>query len=175
VAAAPEAPAAPEAAAPVVADIPAVEAPDAATAEASSETEPSATVTQKKTLKLRRPNFKRPTVGGLCKPGAAAAPDANDAAADAPAPAAMDAVSDIPDIADIPDIKPLPAVSASGDSDSNTVAGAPAWLNAMTLVAGIAALVVIGLCTWSLFCEAVGPDAGPNGLASFYSETDRSR
>ena len=79
-------------------------------------------------------------------------------------------------VADIPDIKPLPSAAAgSVADDSETVAGVPAWLNAMTLAVGIAALVVIGLCTWSLFCQAVGPDAGPNGLASFYSETDRSR
>ena len=49
------------------------------------------------------------------------------------------------------------------------------WLNATTLVAGIAALVVIGLCTWTLFREAVGPAAGPNDLASFHSDTDYRR
>ena len=138
-------------------------------------TEPSTTVTQKKTLKLRRPNFKRPTVGGLRKPGATASAPAADPAAAAPV-ADMDAVADIPVVADIPEIKPLP--SADMDSvadDSKSVAGAPAWLNVMTLVTGIAALVVIGLCTWSLFSQAVGPEAGPNGLASFYSETDHSR
>ena len=174
-----EKPAAPVAEAPVaeapVADIPAdVDAPTAATVAAP---EPSTTVTQKKTLKLRRPNFKRPTVGGLRKPGAtAAAPAATEAtAADAPV-ADMDAVADIPTIADIPEIKPMPTLAASSsEDDSKTVSGAPAWLNAITLVAGIAALVVIGLCTWSLFTQAVGPEAGPNGLASFYSETDRSR
>lgn len=169
-----EKPAAPVAEAPV-ADIPAdAEAPTAATVAA---VEPSTTVTQKKTLKLRRPNFKRPTVGGLRKPGATvAAPAATEApAADAPV-ANMDAVTDIPTIADIPEIRPMPtsAVSSSED-DSKTVSGTPAWLNAMTLVAGIAALIVVGLCTWSLFTQAVGPEAGPNGLASFYSETDRSR
>ena len=140
-----------------------------------SPAEPSTTVTQKKTLKLRRPNFKRPTVGGLRKPGATAAAPADDAAAPAQV-ADMDAVADIPSVADIPEIKPIsPADIAPAADDSGSVAGAPAWLNVLTLVTGIAALVVIGLCTWSLFSQAVGPEAGPNGLASFYSETDYSR
>ena len=169
-----EKPAAPVAETPV-ADIPVdTEAPTAATVAAA---EPSTTVTQKKTLKLRRPNFKRPTVGGLRKPGATvAAPAATEASAADASGSSMDAVADIPTIADIPEIRPMPtsAVSSSED-DSKTVSGAPVWLNAMTLVAGIAALIVVGLCTWSLFTQAVGPEAGPNGLASFYSETDRSR
>ena len=104
------------------------------------------------------------------EPETAAAP-----AAEAPA-ADVSSVADIPDVADIPEIKPI--VSSGGEpsaDDSKSVAGAPVWLNVTTIVAGIAALVVIGLCTWSLFCQAAGPDAGPNGLASFYSETDRSR
>jgi hypothetical protein len=169
-----EKPEAPAADAPV-ADIPAdTEAPTVATAASA---EPSTTVTQKKTLKLRRPNFKRPTVGGLRKPGAtAAAPAATEAPAADEAVADMDSVADIPSIADIPEIKPMPMAAASSSAEeSNTVSGAPVWLNAMTLVAGIAALIVVGLCTWSLFTQAVGPEAGPNGLASFYSETDRSR
>ena len=109
-------------------------------------------------------------------PISAAGASAADASAAAGAAADMGAVADIPTIADIPEIKPMPtsAVSSSED-DSKTVSGAPVWLNAMTLVAGIAALIVVGLCTWSLFTQAVGPEAGPNGLASFYSETDRSR
>ena len=147
--------------------------PTAATIAAPAE--PSATVTQKKTLKLRRPNFKRPTVGGLRKPGTEApvAP----ATPVAPAPGAdLGTVADIPDVADMPDIKPLsPVAMPPVADDSNTVAGVPSWLNVMTLVAGIAALIIIGLCTWSLFCQAVGPEAGPNSLASHYSETDRSR
>ena len=169
-----EKPAAPVAEAPV-ADIPADD--DQPTAMTMASVEPSTTVTQKKTLKLRRPNFKRPTVGGLRKPGTtSAAPAATEASGSVAPVADMDAVSDLPTLTDIPDIKPMPmsAVSSSED-DSKTVSGAPAWLNAITLVAGIAALIVVGLCTWSLFTQAVGPEAGPNGLASFYSETDRSR
>ena len=138
--------------------------------------EPSTTVTQKKTLKLKRPNFKRPTVGGLRKPGTAVPPE--ESAASEPAGSQVSdlgSVSDLGDVADIPEIKPLPSVASPTVDDSNTVAGTPAWLNAITLVAGIAALVVAGICTWSLYSQATGPDAGPNGLASFYSETDHSR
>ena len=169
---------APAASAPVADAAPAVadnaDGVSAATTVAAS-AEPSTTVTQKKTLKLRRPNFKRPTVGGLRAPGAtAAAVPAEDFAA--PQVADMDSVADIPAVADIPEIKPRSAAEmapAAGGSES--VAGAPAWLNVVTLVTGLAALVVIGLCTWSLYSQAVGPEAGPNGLASFYSETDHSR
>ena len=137
-------------------------------APAAETAESPATVTQKKTLKLKRPGFKRPTVSGLHRPGEAPA---------APAPAdGTGEVSDLSTVADIPDVKPLPSVAmAPAEDDSKTVAGVPAWLNATTLVAGIAALVVIGLCTWTLFREAVGPAAGPNDLASFHSDTDYRR
>jgi hypothetical protein len=161
-----------------VAEITPEAAPEADAAPvAAAPAEPSATVTQKKTLKLRRPNFKRPTVGGLRKPGAPAATPDSEAVAGAEAPVAdMASVADIPAVADIPDIKPLSPVSMdSVASDAGSVAGAPAWLNVMTLLAGVAALVVMGLCTWSLFSQAAGPEAGPNGLASFYTETDHSR
>lgn len=127
------------------------------------------TVTQKKTLKLQRPGFKRPTVSGLRRPGDTAAPTA---------PATDGATGDVADIpvADIPDIKPIPTVAAEQeDDDSGKVAGAPTWLNVMTVITGLAALVVIGFCTWTLFREAVGPAAGPNDLASFHSETDYRR
>ena len=143
-------------------------------AEADKAKDVSATVTQKKTLKLQRPGFKRPTVSGLRRPGTAGAP--------APATAATteggatDTVADLSSVADIPDIKPLSPVNMEpANDDSKTVAGAPMWLNTMTLVAGLAALVVIGLCTWTLFREAVGPAAGPNDLASFHSDTDYRR
>lgn len=168
------APAAASAAAPA-AEPPAQPAAPAVNTEATTvtaTTETSATVTQKKTLKLKRPGFKRPTVSGLHRPGqTTAAPAASDASAEA-----LGDVAELSPVADIPDIKPLPAGGLEPVADdSKTVAGAPAWLNAMTLVAGIAALVVIGLCTWTLFREAVGPAAGPNDLASFYSDTDYRR
>ena len=87
---------------------------------------PSTTVTQKKTLKIQRPGFKRPTVSGLRKPGSAPAADS---AAGAPAAAssgaapAADGVADLTPVADIPDIKPLPPVA---EKDSGLIAGAPA-------------------------------------------------
>jgi hypothetical protein len=132
------------------------------------------TVTQKKTLKLQRPGFKRPTVSGLRKPGAPApAPaDAPAGASDASAPAEMEPVADISTVADIPDLKPLSPAEVTADA-KDTVAGAPAWLNVTTLLAAVAALVVMGLCTWTLYCEAAGPNSGPNDMASFHSDTDR--
>jgi hypothetical protein len=143
---------------------------------ATAVVEPSTTVTQKKTLKLKRPNFKRPTVGGLRKPGTvASAADPVSAEPSDSQVSDLGSVSDLGDVADIPEIKPLASVALPAADDSKTVAGTPAWLNAITLVAGIAALVVAGICTWSLYSQACGPDAGPNGLASFYSETDHSR
>jgi len=162
------APAAPEAAAaPAPAPAPADSAETAAAPAESAET----LITQKKTLKLKRPGFKRPTVSGLRRPGEApAAPTGA-----APADGAGD-VSDLSTVADIPDLKPLsPVAMTSAEDDGKTVAGVPAWLNVATLVAGLAALIVIGLCTWTLFCEAVGPAAGPNDLASFHSDTDYRR
>ena len=164
--------------APAAAPTDAETAPTAAPAAepVATETSPAtaespSTVTQKKTLKLKRPGFKRPTVSGLHRPGEVhPAP-----AASAPADGTGD-VSDLSTVTDIPDIKPLPSAALEpAEDDSKTVAGVPAWLNATTLVAGIAALVVIGLCTWTLFREAVGPAAGPNDLASFHSDTDYRR
>ena len=162
-AAAPVAPAAPAA---TPATSPAVDAETPATpASESSET----LISQKKTLKLKRPGFKRPTVSGLHRPGEAPA------APTAPADGTGD-VADLSAVADIPDIKPLsPVAMAPVEDDAKTVAGVPAWLNVTTLVAGLAALIVIGLCTWTLFREAVGPAAGPNDLASFHSDTDYRR
>lgn len=171
VSASPVPPAAPEAAEPVVSAAPVA---DLSPAETEIK-EPSSTVTQKKTLKLRRPNFKRPTVGGLRKPGAAPAEDAAPVDSAADQVPGLDAVADLPAADDVLDIKNIPAIADLPSAESNTVAGAPAWLNAFTIVAGIAALIVAGLCTWSLYTQASGPDAGPNGLASFYSETDHSR
>ena len=155
--------------APTIAPVVNTEAPTVAEADKPKEASP--TVTQKKTLKLQRPGFKRPTVSGLRRPGTAGAP----ALASAPAEGGTGDVADMPTVADIPDIKPLPASMTPAEDDSGTVSGAPAWLNTMTLIAGLAALVVIGLCTWTLFREAVGPAAGPNDLASFHSDTDYRR
>ena len=161
----PEAPAAAPAAA-TPAPSPAADAETPASPAAES---PETLISQKKTLKLKRPGFKRPTVSGLHRPGET--PAAPTAAADGTGD-----VADLSAVADIPDIKPLPSVAmAPAEDDAKTVAGVPAWLNVTTLVAGLAALIVIGLCTWTLFREAVGPAAGPNDLASFHSDTDYRR
>ena len=166
------APAAAEAA-PAAPEAPAAETP--ADAEVKPIEKP-ATVTQKKTLKLQRPGFKRPTVGGLRRPGSSPAAPADPAAAHAAGDAAHGDVADLPPVGDIPDLKPIaPLVMEPDEDDSGKVAGAPAWLNVMTVLTGLAALVVLGFCTWTLFREAVGPAAGPNDLASFHSETDYRR
>ena len=167
---APAAPAAVDTEATTVATIVPDESATLPTVGAAKPLEKPTTVTQKKTLKLQRPGFKRPTVSGLRRPGEAAAP----AAATGETPPSGD-VADIPTVADIPDIKPLSPVEATDDDDSGKVAGAPAWLNVMTCLTGLAALVVLGFCTWTLFREAVGPAAGPNDLATFHSETDYRR
>ena len=148
--------------------------PDEAAAPADETPKPlekPTTVTQKKTLKLQRPGFKRPTVSGLRRPGEPAA--APTAATGETSPSGD--VADLSTVADIPDIKPLSPVEVADEDDSGKVAGAPAWLNVMTCLTGLAALVVLGFCTWTLFREAVGPAAGPNDLASFHSETDYRR
>ena len=168
-ASAPAAPAAVDTEAMTVATIVPDESATLPTVEAAKPLEKPTTVTQKKTLKLQRPGFKRPTVSGLRRPGeTAAAPTTGET------PPSGD-VADIPTVADIPDIKPLSPVEVTGDDDSGKVAGAPAWLNVMTCLTGLAALVVLGFCTWTLFREAVGPAAGPNDLATFHSETDYRR
>lgn len=175
-AAKPETPAAPAAPTPEpVAEIQPAEPASAEATPAAPAAEPQAakpvTVTQKKTLKLHRPGFKRPTVSGIKAPGASAA-----AVAEPAADGASGEVADLSPVSDIPELKPLPSVSdASSGEEGSTVAGAPAWLNTATAVAGIAALIVMGLCTWTLFREAVGPAAGPNDLATFHSDTDYRR
>lgn len=140
---------------------------------AAPQAEKPVTVTQKKTLKLHRPGFKRPTVSGIKRPGAPES--ANAASSPDAAAAASGEVADLSSVSDIPDIKPLPSAVEAADEEVKTVAGAPAWLNTATAVAGLAALIVMGLCTWTLFREAVGPAAGPNDLATFHSDTDYRR
>ena len=166
---APEAPAAVDTEATTVATIAPDDPETLPTILVSKSIEKPSTVTQKKTLKLQRPGFKRPTVSGLRRPGETAT---------APSPTGENPphgdIADIPTVADIPDIKPLSPVEADED-DSGKVAGAPVWLNVMTCLTGLAALVVLGFCTWTLFREAVGPAAGPNDLATFHSETDYRR
>ena len=138
------------AAAPVA---PAAEASPAMTPVAPAETEAEADsgVTQKKTLKLHRPGasgvtLKRPTLGG---------------------PATGDGVADMPaDMGDVPELKPLDAASfgavAPADSGSS---GVPGWLMAMTTIASLAALLVLGAVFYYLFTEGCAPVAGDNYTA----------
>lgn len=135
--------------------------------------EKPATMTQKKTLKLHRPGFKRPTVSGLKRPGASAVSTESKPASDSEV---ADLAGDVPELSpEIADIKPMPSVADLPDDSSGTVAGVPSWLNISTILAGVAALVVMSLCTWTLFREATGPSAGPNDLATFHSDTDYRR
>lgn len=135
--------------------------------------EKPATMTQKKTLKLHRPGFKRPTVSGLKRPGASAVSTESKPASDSEV---ADLPGDVPELSpEIADIKPMPSVADLPDDSTGTVAGVPSWLNISTILAGVAALVVMSLCTWTLFREATGPSAGPNDLATFHSDTDYRR
>ncbi|MDY5597621.1 MAG: hypothetical protein SPG40_09045 [Kiritimatiellia bacterium] len=135
--------------------------------------EKPATMTQKKTLKLHRPGFKRPTVSGLKRPGASAVSTESKPASDSEV---ADLAGDVPVLSpEIADIKPMPSVADLPDDSTGTVAGVPSWLNISTILAGVAALVVMSLCTWTLFREATGPSAGPNDLATFHSDTDYRR
>lgn len=135
--------------------------------------EKPATMTQKKTLKLHRPGFKRPTVSGLKRPGASAVSTESKPASDSEV---ADLAGDVPELSpEIADIKPMPSVADLPDDSTGTVAGVPSWLNISTILAGVAALVVMSLCTWTLFREAAGPSAGPNDLATFHSDTDYRR
>ena len=109
-------------------------------------------------------------------PGSAPAASAEPAAAPATGDGAQGDVADLSPVGDIPDLKPIaPLAPVTDEDESGKVAGAPMWLNVMTVLTGLAALVVLGFCTWTLFREAVGPAAGPNDLASFHSETDYRR
>ena len=168
------------ASAPAPAAAPAASAPETPAEKPQAESVPPiekpATVTQKKTLKLQRPpNFKRPTVGGLKRPGAPAPVVESKPPADVGAIEPTGDVADLSSVSDIPDLKPISPVPELEEDSSATVAGVPSWLNVSTIIAGVAALIVMGLCTWTLFREAVGPAAGPNDLATFHSETDYRR
>ena len=142
---APAAAPAPAPAAPApVADLKAPAPLAAAPAPAPTE-DPSASDTQKKTLKLHRPggpSIKKPTLG-VKKPEPAAEPE----------------VADIPDMP-VGDLKPLAPVSSKGEC-----AGVPTWVAALSLVTTLAALLAIGAVAYFFYLEGVGPDAGANAMA----------
>ena len=111
-----------------------------------------ADVTQKKTLKLQRPGggLKRPSLG-----------------APTMAPAAGDGVADMSssDVGDIPDIAPMDMGAVQEEAPSSGSAGVPGWLMAITMVASLAALLVLGAVFYFLFTEGCAPVAGDNYTA----------
>jgi hypothetical protein len=123
-----------------------VSAPAAADTAGSTDT---ATVTQRKTLKISRPG------SGVVRPGgkfgvkrpapAAAAPTADTAAPAAEGGPA--AVADIADIPDMPAVAPLPAV----DSAASNADDGPAWLVSLSTIVQVAACIAIGALAWFLF------------------------
>ena len=137
---------------------PAAEAPSPVNTEASTvvaapaeNAEADSTVTQKKTLKLRRPGMslspKRPTLGGgdLNGPSGAEAADG---------------------VGDLPELQPLDVADlGGGDVPASTSAGVPGWLLAMTTITSIAAMLVLGAVFYFLFMEGCAPVAGDNYTA----------
>jgi hypothetical protein len=137
------APAAPEAAAaPAPAPAPADSAETAAAPAESAET----LITQKKTLKLTRPGggLKRPTLG-------------------TPAIGASDGVADLS--GDVPELKPLDVADFGAAVPEVESSGVPGWLMAITTIASLAALLVLGAVFYFLFTEGCAPVAGENYTA----------
>ena len=101
-------------------------------------------VTQKKTLKLTRPGgaFKRPTLG---VPGGAA-----DGAAEP---------------SEVPELKPLDVADFGAAAPEVETSGVPGWLMAITTIASLAALLVLGAVFYFLFTEGCAPVAGENYTA----------
>ncbi len=131
---------------------PAAAEPTAAPAE-EKPAEPSASMTQRKTLKIARPaggavrpagkfGIKRPSpTQATTVPAAPAAPAAG-------APAEGDAVADIPDIPTIPNM-PTASVPEAPASDG------PAWLWTLSSLIQAAACAAIGALAWFLYQNTV--------------------
>ena len=115
---------------------PAPIAPIAPVTEAATE---AADSSEKKTVKLRRPTaaIKRPTIST------------------AVAPAEGD---NLDEIKDIPDLAPIGDFPAEAPQKSSPLA-------VITLVASIAAIAVLGVVTYQLFSQCIGPVTGPNEFA----------
>ena len=114
--------------------------------------ETDSSTTQKKTLKVHRPSglgVKRPTLG-IKKPGE------HTANGDVPEmqPAEMGEVAEL---------SPLAPMDFGAPAESMS-AGVPGWVSALSLVAGIAALLVLGAVVYFLYQEGVGPVAGANEM-----------
>ena len=130
-------------------------APAAPAAAAAEEAKPeeaaasTATITQRKTLKIARPGGAvRPTgkfgikrspsqAATVVKPAGAAAESA-----EGETPVA-DTVADIPDIPNIPDLPPVAAAPAVSDG--------PAWLWTLSALIQVAACVAMGALAWFLY------------------------
>ncbi len=115
--------------------------------------EPSSSVTQRKTLKITRPTggAVRPSKFGIKRPAAtaattdSAAPTASQSDPETTSPSGE--VSDIPEIADIPSIPNMPAMAAAPAASSD----GPAWLCALSAIVQLAACIAIGALAWYLF------------------------
>ena len=108
-------------------------------------------VTQKRTLKLHRPGgigIKPPTLG-LGTPSAAGE------------------VKDIPDLGgDVPDLGAAPAFAVGAAAPREGGLGVPKWVAALSLVASVAALLVMGCLVYNLVEEARhATGAGANEMA----------
>ena len=148
--------------------LPAAPAAAAAPSAAPAADEPSASVTQKKTLKLHRPGgvaVKRPTIG-INKPEAAAAP----------APAA-DGVAELGEVADL---DPTATVTATQTAvfqqvPRNRTTAVPKWLLTLSFISTLAAFIVFGVATFFLVIEGMGTevnDLGANSTAFIQTEED---
>jgi hypothetical protein len=117
--------------------------------EAGKTSEPDASVTQRKTLKISRPGAVRPAGKfGIKRPVAPTAVSAtSDAAAEKTAETVVDA-ADIPEIADIP---AMPAFTAPAAVQPAASGDGPAWLCAISAVVQLAACLAAGALAWYLF------------------------
>ena len=121
-----------------------VAAPAAETA--AAEAEPSASITQRKTLKIARPGAVRPAGKfGIKRPSQATTVATQASAADgaAPAPAADGAVADIADIPALP--------TAIAPAEKAPASDGPAWLWTLSSLVQIAACVAMGALAWFLY------------------------
>ncbi len=139
----------PAAAGAPVADMPSTEPANLTPVTEGTPAAPEATTTQKRTLKLQRPSasLKRPSLNTASTPAPAASGDG------------------VADIADIPDLKPLSPIESDSSSSGDTVAAVPKAVATISLVAGIAAVLVLGAVMYFLYLEGCSPDAGPNSMA----------
>ena len=126
-------------------------------------TEPSASVTQKKTLKLHRPGgvgATRPTIG-IKRPDATSAGDG------------------VADMGAVADLDPTATVTATQTAvfqqASSRPAGVPKWLLTLSFISTLAALFIFGAATFFMVIEGLGPDVnnlGANDTAFIQTEVD---